>query len=147
MTVDTLNHIRLVQAFLHDVVRELLDRADEHDQSKLESPEAEAFAAAKHLAGMTYGTPEFEEQKKRDLGAALAHHYARNRHHPEHFKNGINDMTLIDVIEMFMDWKASSLRHNDGNLRFSIERNAERFSIGPQLTKILYNTADYFDGE
>ena len=79
------------------------------------------------------------------LKPALEHHYASNRHHPEHFVNGINDMTLIDVVEMFCDWKASTLRHNDGNLLKSIEINAERFNMDGQLKQILMNTARMLD--
>ena len=75
------------------------------------------------------------------MGPALAHHYANNRHHPEHHKNGVDDMTLIDVLEMLIDWKAASERHNDGNILKSIEKNADRFGLSPQLVKILENTA------
>lgn len=141
---QTTKHIRLVQRLLHSVVKDLLDRADRHDLSKLERPEVDGFAKAKPLAGMTYGSAEFDEQKK-SLQVALDHHYARNSHHPEHFKNGVNDMTLLDVLEMFVDWKASSLRHNDGNIRKSIEINANRFGLSPQLMRVLENTAALFD--
>ena len=79
------------------------------------------------------------------MKSALDHHYASNRHHPEHFVNGINDMTLIDILEMFCDWKASTLRHNDGNLLKSIETNAERFHMDGQLKQILINTARMLD--
>jgi hypothetical protein len=51
-------------------------------------------------------------------------------------------MNLIDLVEMLCDWKAASERHNDGNIRKSIEINASRFTISPQLVKILENTAD-----
>ena len=71
---------------------------------------------------------------------ALEHHYAKNRHHPEHHKNGINDMNLIDLIEMFCDWKASSERQNDGNILKSIEINGKRFHMSPQLIEIFENT-------
>lgn len=80
-----------------------------------------------------------------DMKSALDHHYASNRHHPEHFVNGINDMTLVDIIEMLCDWKASTLRHNDGNLLKSIETNAERFNMDGQLKQILLNTARMID--
>lgn len=76
---------------------------------------------------------------------ALDHHYAKNRHHCEHMADGINDMNLIDVIEMFCDWKAATLRHNDGNLRKSIEHNAKRFGMQSQLVKIFENTVDIVD--
>ena len=57
----------------------------------------------------------------------------------------VNDMTLIDLLETFCDWKAASLRHNTGNIRKSIEVNAGRFELSPQLVKILENTARLFD--
>lgn len=141
----TLQHIRLVQRLVNIVVRDLLDRADSHDQSKLEPPEVELFAKyTPLLAGSTYGSPEYAEFLK-EMRPALEHHYAKNSHHPEHYKNGINDMTLIDLVEMFCDWKAATLRHNDGNIRKSIEHNANRFGMNPQLVKIFENTVDMFD--
>ena len=54
-------------------------------------------------------------------------------------------MTLIDLLEMFCDWKASSLRQNDGNLLKSIEVNADRFNIDNQLKQIFMNTARMID--
>jgi hypothetical protein len=54
-------------------------------------------------------------------------------------------MTLVDLMEMFCDWKASTLRHNDGNLLTSIDINAERFQIDDQLKQILINTARMID--
>jgi hypothetical protein len=74
------------------------------------------------------------------MGTALQHHYDKNAHHPEHYKNGIEDMNLIDIMEMFCDWRAASMRHNNGNLRKSIEINGERFNMSPQLVKIFENT-------
>lgn len=49
-------------------------------------------------------------------------------------------MNLLDILEMLCDWKASSERHNDGNINKSIEINANRFNMSPQLVKILENT-------
>ncbi len=54
----------------------------------------------------------------------------------------VNDMNLLDILEMLCDWKAASERHNDGNIRKSIEINANRFGLSPQLVRILENTAD-----
>jgi hypothetical protein len=139
---DTSKHIRRVQELIHFFVKDLLDRADKHDKSKLESPEVEYFT--KHndkLASTTYGS-EQDYKNKEDLKPALDHHYAHNRHHPQHFKNGINDMNLLDLVEMFLDWKASSERHNDGNIRKSIEHNGGRFGMSQQLIQIFENTAD-----
>jgi len=96
------------------------------------------------LKNLTYGSEEYKAALE-GLGPALSHHYANNRHHPEHFENGVNDMTLLDVIEMFIDWKAACLKHNDGNLRKSIDINAKRFSIDSQLTQIFKNTVAEMD--
>lgn len=142
---DTCLHIQNVQHYMHIIIKDMLDRIEEHDQSKLSHPEVEAFTEhTSKLAGLTYGSPEFDACKKA-MGPALAHHYANNRHHPEHYKNGIIDMNLVDLLEMFCDWKASSTRHNDGNIRKSIEINGNRFNLSPQLITIFENTAELFD--
>lgn len=142
---ETCLHIQKVQHFMHIVIKDLLDRIEDHDQSKLKSPEVELFTAfTSKLADSTYGSAEYNDFKKQ-MKPALEHHYANNRHHPEHFKDGINDMNLIDIIEMFCDWRASSTRHHDGNIRKSIEVNGNRFNLSPQLVKIFENTAEVFD--
>lgn len=139
---DTMRHIERVRNLLNLVIIEMLQRQEEHDQSKLVSPEVEAFTAkTQDLAASTFGSSEYEKNKQ-DIDSAIQHHYAKNRHHPEHFKNGIRDMNLVDLIEMFCDWKASSERHNDGNLRKSIEHNAKRFNMSPDLVEIFENTIE-----
>lgn len=186
---DTRKHIATVGKFVHFVVKELLDRADVHDQSKLEPPEVADFTKHNHkLPGTTYGSAQ-GKQNLADLADALAHHYAKNDHHPQHFpevksaevdqleqdieelnnlerglpiavtdrlvkrlkadlaaaKSSINGMDLIQLLEMFCDWKASTLRHHDGNLRKSIVINTDRYGLSPQLVRILENTATVFD--
>lgn len=142
---ETAQHIIEVNKNIHIFVNELLKRGSEHDHSKLESPEVEIFEEfTKNLSGLTYGTPEYEENLKQ-IAPALEHHYSVCRHHPAHFKNGINDMNLIDILEMFADWYASTLRTNGGNIRKSIEHNAKRFKIDEQLTKIFENTIEVLD--
>lgn len=139
---DTWCHIHRVTTLIHNVTRELFTRAEKHDQSKLVNPEVETFTEyTPKLKTCTYGSEEYSGFLK-SMAPALSHHYAQNRHHPEHFKNGIEDMNLVDIIEMLCDWKAASERHNDGNIRKSIEINANRFNISPQMVKILENTAD-----
>jgi hypothetical protein len=142
---ETRKHILNVIKFMNIIVSELLIRAQNHDKSKLESPELELFTIyTEKLASCTYGSEEYKEFLE-NLKPALEHHYARNNHHPEHYKNGIDDMSLIDLVEMIVDWKSATLRHNDGNLRKSIELNSKRFGIDSQLTKILENTASVFE--
>ena len=138
----TFRHIERVRNLLNACVLDLMKRGELHDQTKLESPEVELFTEyTSRLANSTYGSDEYKQFLK-DIKPALDHHYANNRHHPEHHKNGVDDMNLLDIVEMLCDWKAASERHNDGNIRKSIEHNADRFNLSPQLVRILENTAD-----
>jgi len=143
--VETQKHIEAVRKYIRFMIDKIDMRGVKHDASKLESPEVEVFAEyTPKLNNTTFGSEEYY-QNLEGMKSALDHHYASNRHHPEHFVNGINDMTLIDILEMFCDWKASTLRHNDGNLLKSIETNAERFNMEGQLKQILINTARMID--
>lgn len=143
--VDTIKHIENVRKYIRFFTDKLATRGVEHDRLKLESPEVEIFTEyTPKLAGSTYGSKEYEGFLK-EMGVALQHHYANYRHHPEHFDKGINDMNLVDIVEMLCDWKAATLRHNDGNLLKSIELNAKRFGYDNQLKQIFINTAKLFD--
>jgi hypothetical protein len=111
-----------------------------HYASKLEDPELTMFTKfSNRLKDLVYGTPEYKKCLA-DMGPALDHHYANNRHHPEYHDNGIDDMNLIDVLEMIADWKASTLRYKDGDIIDSIAINKKRFGISDQLAKIIENT-------
>ena len=81
------------------------------------------------------------------MKVAIDHHTRKNRHHPEHFKNGIKGMNLIDIIEMIMDWKSAGMRHNDGSILKSVEINKKRFGFSDELEQILLNTVEYFNLE
>lgn len=137
-------HIEVVRNLLNMMVRELLHRGEIHDQSKLGDLERKTFVEfTPKLKDSTYGSEEYKGFL-RDMKPALDNHYAENAHHPEHFQDGINGMTLIDVLEMLLDWKAATLRHDTGDIMRSLEINKERFGIDAQLMTILTNTVRYF---
>jgi hypothetical protein len=142
---DTAAHADRVLDLLRPVIIELRTRALRHDASKMEPPELEVFNEfTPKLRTSTYGSDEYKGFLEA-MGEGLAHHYANNRHHPEHFgTSGINGMTLVDLIEMLADWKAATERHNDGSLSRSLVLQKERFGISNQLACILENTALYF---
>jgi hypothetical protein len=143
---ETMRHIERVRNLLCIVIDQIQVRGIMHDQSKLMTPEVEAFTEfTGKLAKSTYGSAEYNAFREA-MKPALDHHYARNRHHPEHHKAGINDMNLVDLVEMLCDWKAASERHDNGNILKSIETNASRFDLTPQLVRILENTAKYLFG-
>lgn len=199
---STYDHIETVSRLLLSASFELLKRVVTHDRSKLAEPEWEMFARiTETLRGLTYGSAEYEAQRKEMLGQALGHHYSHNRHHPEFFEakqlsskddnykeyidlikwiedspleldvrdienfrlmklffegkekeatSSINNMTLFDVLEMVIDWRAACNRHADGDINKSIEINTARFSLSPQLVEIIKNTIplikDNFEG-
>jgi hypothetical protein len=143
----TLRHMEAVRNFIGLCIKELLHRAEQHDQTKLESPEREIFEEhTAQLRGTTFGSDDYKRILS-EMKPALDHHYAQNRHHPEHFKDGVKDMNLIDILEMLCDWKASSMRHNDGNLLKSIESQQGRFHYSDDLRQILENTAHWIDSQ
>lgn len=156
---STYGHIETVSRLLLSAAFELLKRVVTHDRSKLAEPEWEMFARiTETLNGLTYGSAEYEAQRKEMLGQALGHHYSHNRHNPEFFESrqlspkddnyreyvdlikwiedsplkldvrdienfrlmilffegkekeatsSINNMTLFDVLEMVVDWRAA----------------------------------------
>lgn len=137
---ETHKHVRDVQRNLNLFIRELISRGEKHDDSKFEDPELTIFAENTEKLGATeYGSEEYKELLEQ-VKPAITNHYAKNRHHPEHWANGINDMTLIDLLEMVADWKAATKRNKDGNIRTSIEINSKRYNIDSQLRQILENT-------
>ncbi|MBI4621043.1 MAG: hypothetical protein HY739_12930 [Desulfobacterales bacterium] len=142
---DTLEHIHNVQRFIGHVIRELLERGDNHDRSKLNFPEKECFdRMTPLLSTVTYGSDEYRKMLD-EMRPAIYHHNQCNTHHPEHYTNGIDDMSLIDIVEMLCDWKAATMRHNDGDIYRSLEICIKRFGINQQLTRILLNTIKVMD--
>lgn len=143
--IVTRKHIARVQQLLHMIVVEILCRSDVHDQSKLNPVELVPLQKMQEIndrqGPAKFGTPEYEERRS-VLDEMLEHHYSHNSHHPEHFNNGVNGMSLIDVLEMLVDWKAASER--DGNDILRLGAAVDRFEIGPQLAEILHNTAVAF---
>ncbi len=173
----TFRHIERVRNLINATVANFLNRGQNHDQTKLESPEVELFSEyTAILSELTFGSPEYYANLEK-LKPALDHHYANNSHHPQHWpeveseealklerfmessqesipedvkeilkdhvlalRSPIGNMSLFDIHEMTLDWKASSERHSDGKIKRSIEENAKRFGIGRQLRRILENT-------
>jgi len=149
---ETYKHIAEVRRQIIKIMDELDFRAQDHDKSKLESPEREIFDEyTPKLKGTTYGSDEYKQNLK-EMKVALDHHYKHNRHHPEHFKNSytngkwnpLSSMNLVDIIEMLCDWKAATLRHADGDIHKSIDINQKRFGFSDELTQIFHNTVDLF---
>ncbi len=141
---ETTKHINEVRTNIHTFIGELSDRARLHDQSKFQEPERSIYAAAlPKLAHTEYGSPAYEELM-RESKVAIDHHWSKNRHHPEYWAKGLDDMDLIDIMEMLADWAAATKRNKNGNVHKSIQINTPRFNISPQLAQIMTNTVNRY---
>jgi hypothetical protein len=144
-TPNTKAHIKRVSQLLGNISKDLNYRGVIHDYTKLQEPEKPLYDKyTPKLKDCTYMSDEYKSYLK-GLNVALVHHYANNRHHPEHFDNGIKDMNLIDILEMLIDWKASSERHDNGDILKSIEINKERFGYSDELANLMVNTIKYME--
>jgi hypothetical protein len=142
--ISVLYHKALVFWYLLKFSSKLMWRALIHDNSKMVywgvNEEASRFnKLLPRLKESFYGSVEYSELLTA-LGPALKHHYKVNSHHPEHWENGYTDMSLLDIIEMFFDWKAAVVKHKNGNMDSSIQHNEKRFKMSPDIIKIFKNS-------
>ncbi len=141
---ETHKHVRRVQHFLNKFITDLIHRGENHDNSKFEEPELSIFAEnTEKLSKVKYGSEEYKKCLE-ETKVAREHHYSNNSHHAEFYKNGIDDMNLLDILEMLADWRSASERNLGGNIRKSIEINVEKYNISPQLRRILENTVERY---
>ena len=94
------------------------------------------------LKTLEYGSEEYK-QSLIELKVAPEHHYSKNPHHPEYYKNGIDGMNLIDICEMLCDWIAAVERDKNGNIKRSMEENKKRFNISDQLENTIDILSDH----
>jgi hypothetical protein len=144
---DTYEHIQNVRKHGLKVLIDWIFRMDTHDQSKTEEPEKSMYDEfTPILKTLEYGTEEYNQTKAK-MGDALLHHYQVNRHHPEYFQDSLDGMNLLDMLEMLTDWKAatSRMKSGTGDLKKSIEINAERFHMDEKIKLLLLNTASYLE--
>jgi len=142
--LETIKYIDDVRANLYIFITDLIQRAKDHDASKLQSPEQEIFSEYwGELGKVEYGSEKYKKLLEK-VKPAIDHHYSKNRHHPEHFSDGIRGMDILDVVEMLADWSAATKRNKNGNIHKSIEHNKTRFNISEDLVAILENTVNRY---
>ena len=121
----------------------LLKRGWRHDFSKYGETERTGFALfTPNLAKHEYMSDAYKaDMNNEKFQAALQHHYRKNAHHPEAHEDGIKGMSLLDQLEMLADWAASVRRQKNGDLKSSINKNADRFEYGEFFKQTLDKTA------
>ena len=143
-TFDVMKHRRDVEYWMRDFADMLTGRASVHDASKLEPEEKPVFDEyTPKLKAVEFGSPEYKAALAA-MGEGLRRHYARNSHHPEHYPNGVNGMTLYDLIEMVCDWIAAATAKGKP---IDLNYLTQRFGIAPQLVSIIVNTLRDIDFE
>lgn len=104
---DTYEHKMRVQIIMNQLSREFMKRGRTHDNSKLKSPEKEAYEEMhEKLKNAKIGTPQYDDIMQGNVAVGL--HYKNNDHHPQHFEHGIFDMNLVQIMDMLTDWVAAS---------------------------------------
>lgn len=135
---ELVSHKKLVGHYLNQALYKLIRRAIEHDMSKFGPEEFWPYAyQLPRFREVEYGTPDYQECIKA-IRPAIDHHFQQNRHHPEHFPEGIGGMNLLDVLEMVCDWMAASQRGGGGPLRLDLQQ--KRFGIDDQLQGLIERT-------
>lgn len=138
----TLRHIKRVNELLGNFAIRMIQRGQVHDSSKFDPIEAGPLEEMQKLVDAEgqapFGTDEYKRRTDM-LGPMIEHHRAHNSHHPEYYPNGIDGMDLLDLVEMFYDWKAASERGEEDamNLSFAVKK----YNVSPQLESIFLNTA------
>ena len=139
---DIILHVSEVKENLEDVCNAIKKRGIAHDRTKFQELEFDAFVSTRDkFKKATYGSKEYQECIDM-IKPAIEHHYKNNNHHIKYYKNGINDMSLIDILELLADWKAASRRgQNAKTFKDSINFSLEKHNIQFPLKEIILNTA------
>lgn len=126
--VTILRHVGIVRRNIKHFSQALDKRADVHDISKLSLEEFRGFVEVNQIARQhPFGSKEYKESLKDNDVIDL--HFSRNSHHPEFYPNGIDDMSLLDVIEMICDWKAASETYGQTSFTDALVIQADRFKL------------------
>lgn len=136
-TADVMAHKEKVTYWLRRFWNQLDGRAKYHDDSKLNNPAEKAMFDrwTPELKAREFGSDAYKEALA-NMGNGLKMHYKANRHHPEHYENGVNDMTLIDVMEMVADWMAAAQAKEKP---IDLDYLASRFGLSEQLVNLIAN--------
>jgi hypothetical protein len=140
-------HCRYVRRGMRCIERELSERAERHDDSKLMADEFAGFSRINKAAREhPYGSAEYRAGLRQEK-PTIDLHYSRNSHHPEHGRilgeltekeRGLPDdatywaantpMSWLDLIEMVCDWRGAYLGYgSQGTWDENMQRQRERY--------------------
>lgn len=123
--LETLAHQKSIAEKLNALAKSLIDRGEHHDEAKFTPEELPLLAS----------------EDPRSVDIAMQHHYRLTRHHPQHFKNGMRDMCLIDLVETFVDWEMDAEEEGKDFSEILAEKQKE-FGFSDDIRDIMQNTYD-----
>lgn len=123
--------------------RELMCNVTIHDQSKYFEEEFEGYRQ--------YFYPCSNEKKDEKIfNDAWEHHYNINKHHPEfwvnEYTNEPEDMPIIYIAEMLLDWEAMSMKFGDNTYEYYM-KNRDKKPFSDNTKKIIDSVIDIFKKE
>lgn len=166
----TKRHIDLVKKFCEKIYaldpekfEGLIERGEEHDQSKYEEPERTPYIYITwdyrcKDNGEDSGIPE---EMRSLMNSASEHHVHNNKHHPEYHCNesttinrenrdeipdkiiDATKMSDLDIAEMLADWWAMSEEKGEDNPKGWADKNVnKRWKFTDAQTDLIYNLID-----
>ena len=139
-TVDSIiKHKKSVKRRLLYIADKIRERAEAHDNSKLNYPELGWLVAMDKEGRAPYGSEEYFEKQKR-WECFFKHHYSENTHHPDHYDEGTKGMSVVDIVEMMCDVISYLDEIPQEKVFEVISEQAERFGFSSELKAILTNT-------
>lgn len=122
-----LRHQALVRKYLLNLAHQLQQRALLHDLSKFQLDEFAGIVEINQVAREhRIDSPEYKASIQAE---AVKLHWSRNPHHPEFYPGGIKDMSLLDLVEMVIDWRAASETYGRTSFSESLRIQRERFMM------------------
>ena len=139
--IQTSKHKLWVLWYTVVVCCKLLNRGVKHDFSKYGKKESSGYASVIfNLKNLAYGSDEYKTALE-EIKPSTVLHYSQNRHHPEFHPNGVGDMSMLDLTEMMIDWRAATRRHKNGDIFKSIEINQDRFKYNETIKRLMLSLA------
>jgi hypothetical protein len=139
-TPEVFRHNRAVSRILIQIALRLFFEGVVHDKDKLFTGIKEVWDRFTPRKKLVYGSREYYEHLA-GMDPARQEHYRLADHHPEHFPNGVNGMTLVGLCVYFADNVDTCRQHGDGNIANSFRINERRHKYGKVLEDIFINTA------
>ena len=107
--IQQINHIKMVQQYIHGYCNRLMTEAIDHDQSKFNKNEYEDFVSKQNILNTT--TNGLDDNYKNSVkSSGIQTHIKTNPHHPEYWDELGTQMPIHQAIIMYYDWKSRSVQ-------------------------------------